>query len=328
MAIQGVNIGGWLIPEKWLTPSLFSGTNANDLYALLKSKEGRARYDKHLAQFIQEADFKWLSKRNIKWIRLPVGYWALSDEPPYPSTKQYLDWAMKMAEKYGMEVLLDLHAVKGSQNGTVHSGRIGVSNWQSNHVYQDETIDALITIAKRYRDSPVLWGIELVNEPRLGGHYFTLLKFYRRAYKELVNVMRPGTYTVFHDAFSPLLFSGAIKARSDFPVAMDTHLYLVPGMSSASLSQYLWWQRLLFGSLLWIVKRAQPVIVGEWSSVLPQKLFDSTELHKHTELLAENISSQQKLYDRALAHSYWNYKAEGEGMWNFRSLVERGNLKV
>ena len=28
--IRGVNLGGWLVLEKWMTPSLFEGLNATD----------------------------------------------------------------------------------------------------------------------------------------------------------------------------------------------------------------------------------------------------------------------------------------------------------
>lgn len=30
MMLQGVNLGGWLVLEKWMTPSLFDGTTAAD----------------------------------------------------------------------------------------------------------------------------------------------------------------------------------------------------------------------------------------------------------------------------------------------------------
>ena len=30
MMLRGVNLGGWLVLEKWMTPSLFDGTAAAD----------------------------------------------------------------------------------------------------------------------------------------------------------------------------------------------------------------------------------------------------------------------------------------------------------
>ncbi len=328
MAVQGVNIGGWLIPENWLTPSLFNDTGAEDLDTLLRTEEGKKRYQKHLETFITESDFQWLAGHGVKWIRLPIGYWALRADGIYPSTKQQIDWAMKMAEKYNIDVLLDLHAVKGSQNGTVHSGKIGKIEWQHRKEYQNETRRILVEVAKRYRDSPSFWGIELLNEPKLGNSYFTLLSFYRNAYRDLRRVLKPGTYTVFHDAFWAPLFAGSLRRKRDYPVAMDVHLYLLPAFLAQSTSRYLWWQTVAFRILLWVSSRAQPIILGEWSSVLPQKLFNQTQEQDHPALLRENITNQQKIYQSTLVQSYWNYKAEGEGMWNFRSLVERGDLML
>ena len=330
MAIQGVNLGGWFIPENWLTPGLFSGTTAVDLDTLLQTPEGKKRYDAHLDSFITEEDFKWLVDHKVNSIRLPVGYWALQADGRYSSTAAKLDWAMKMAEKYHLQILIDLHAVKGSQNGKVHSGRIGKMEWQARRSFQNQTIETLVSIAKRYNASPSFWGIELVNEPKLGHFYFTLLRFYRRAYKRLRAVLRPGVHTVFHDAFHPILFNGALWARRDHPVVLDVHWYLIAPrlFGKLSLEWYGRIQRLLFGSLLRWLQWQQPVIIGEWSSVLPQAMFNRVPTSTHYDLLARNIVSQQKIYKHATANMYWNYKAEGKGMWNFRSLVEAGVLMI
>jgi len=31
--LKGVNLGGWLVLEKWMTPKLFEGTTAEDEYS-------------------------------------------------------------------------------------------------------------------------------------------------------------------------------------------------------------------------------------------------------------------------------------------------------
>lgn len=329
-ALIGVNLGGWLIPEKWLTPGLFAGTLARDLYELSSSDDGVRRLEKHFETFITETDFQWLQRSGVELVRIPVGYWTLDGDAPYAPAVKYLDWAMETARKYDIKVLIDLHATKGSQNGEMHAGKTGVYEWQKRRDYQDETITVLRRIAERYRDNPQFWGLELVNEPKLGWHYFTLLRFYRRAYQELTLVLRPGVFTVFHDAFHPLLLTGSLRWSNQFPVLMDVHWYaLLPRiLGRLTPRQYAWVQKLWYGSLLRIISAWQPVIVGEWSSVLPQRFFDRTPKNKHYELLAANVATQQKLYHHAAAAAYWNYKAEGAGMWNFRSLVESGTIEV
>src|SRR5690606_30851437 len=92
--------------------------------------------------------------------------------------------------------------------------------------YRRETITVLKRLAERYKDSSALWGIELINEPSLGPvKYFTLLWFYRKAYTELVNILRPHTSIVFSDGFAPRLLSGAIRPARGYPPVMAVHWY-------------------------------------------------------------------------------------------------------
>lgn len=147
-----------------------------------------------------------------------------------------------------------------------------------------------------------------------------LLRFYREAYRELSTIMRPGTFTVFHDAFQPLLFAGALRGSTTHPVMIDSHLYAFP-FSTTHLDRYLKWSKIARLLLLRYLSLWQPVMVGEWSTVLPQRFFDVRPQGEHYDLLARNAAMQIDSYRHAASWVYWNYKAEGEGMWNFRSLV-------
>jgi len=326
-SFEGVNLGGWLLVERWMTPSLFKGTDALDEHSLMETSDGKSRIEKHRKSFMTEEDWKWLSKNNITHVRLPVGYWALQDDAPYTNTAKYVDWAFVMAEKYHIHILLDLHALKGSQNGTIHSGKMGQVKWRA---YEQDSLDVLRELALRYRDSPALWGLEIINEPKVIGNYISLLRYYRDAYKVLRGILKRGTYTVFQDGFVPLLFSGALWSRKDYPVIMDTHFYLaVPQLFSwMTPKQYDTLRNVLFGGALLLTAWRQPVIVGEWSSILPQPMFNRTPQDKHYAMLAATINRQRKMYRLALGRFYWNYKAEGEGMYNYRSLVETRTIKT
>ena len=326
-SFEGVNLGGWLLVERWMNPSLFDGTDAEDEYSLMKTKLGASRIEKHRKEFITEADWKWLSRHTITHVRLPIGYWALNDDTPYKNTLTYVDWAFRMAEKYDIQILLDLHALKGSQNGTMHSGKIGAVEWRR---YEQDSLDTLKQLALRYRDSPSLWGIEIINEPKVIGNYFALVRYYRDAYAMLRKVLNKGTYTVFQDGFVPLLFSGVLWARKDHPVVMDTHFYLAfpKLLSGLSPKAYDRFRRVLYGGALLLTIWRQPVIVGEWSSVLPQEMFNRVPEAEHYEMLGATIMRQRKMYGHAMGRFYWNYKAEGEGMYNYRSLVETGTINT
>jgi len=129
-AMPGVNLGGWLVLERWMTPSVFAGTDATNEYELSQTVDGQARIQQHRQTFIQEADIKWLAQAGIRLLRLPIGYWALDDQPPYLSAKPQIDWLMDMARQYDLQVLLDLHAAPGAQNTSDHSGSGNTGNVQ------------------------------------------------------------------------------------------------------------------------------------------------------------------------------------------------------
>lgn len=145
MTILGVNLGGWFIPEKWMSSSLFAGTDAQDLYQLLATPKGERRYLQHMDNWITEDDFRWMKAHGIVRVRLPIGYWALGGDDRYPDVSKYLDWSFAMAEKYQISILLDLHAARGSQNGRNHSGRIGPIDWWR---YKDQTLRDLCQLAE------------------------------------------------------------------------------------------------------------------------------------------------------------------------------------
>ena len=326
-ALRGVNLGGWLVLEKWMTPKLFEGTSTQDEYSLMQTEIGRSRIEAHRQEFITEADFKWLAANKIDIVRIPVGYWLFKADGPYTPTIQYLDWAVDMADKYKLKVLIDLHGARGSQNGNDHSGKKGRADWYARSDYRLETIDVLEKIARHYYDKPCIWGIELLNEPKTGIFQIKLRMFYRRAAKRLQAVVRPGVYVVFSDAWVPWLMSGALVGRPDYPVAMDIHWYHFAGILRRWMPFKAYFSKVgrRVGTLRRLQSR-QPVIIGEWSNVIAGENMENMSEDDKIELQRQHGKLQLEVYSYAKAWFYWTYKTEGRGIWNFRSLVEDGLL--
>lgn len=304
-----------------MTPGLFEGTDAKDEYTFMHTADATQKIDVHRKTFITEKDWQWLKANSITHVRLPVGYWVLEDDGPYVNARSYLDWAFAMGEKYDIHILLDLHGLKGSQNGMMHSGKIGRIEWKR---YEADNLKVVRELARRYGHHTALWGFEIINEPMILGNYFALLRYYRNAYRILRQELRPGVYTVFQDGFVPPLFSGALWERKHYPVVMDTHLYLLFGswLRNMQPERYDRLRGFVYGAVIRLMQLTQPVIVGEWGSVLPQAMFDKVPQKDHLPMLGETIRRQRHLYRHALATFYWNYKTEGRGMYNYRSLVE------
>ncbi|KAH7520633.1 hypothetical protein FEM48_Zijuj08G0165600 [Ziziphus jujuba var. spinosa] len=140
----------------------------------------------HWNTYITDDDFRFLSSNGINAVRIPVGWWIAKDpSPPKPyvgGSLKALDNAFTWAEKYGIKVIVDLHAVQGSQNGNAHSSsRDGYLEWGDSYI--QDTVDVIDFLAKRYGNNPSLAAIELMNEPVAPGVSLeTLKKYYQAGY--------------------------------------------------------------------------------------------------------------------------------------------------
>lgn len=327
--MRGVNLGAWLVLEKWITPSLFAGTDAKDEYTFMQTPGAKEKLERHRQSFITEADFKWLREHSINAVRIPVGYWILEDDAPFVSGIEYLDWAVLMAERYDLKVLIDLHGAPGSQNGQDHSGRIGPRGWFHDADCRERTIIALERLAARYEASGAVWGVELLNEPRPTLLNWRLRRFYQAAYRRICRIARPGTHIVFHDAFRPRMMSGAISGSGTYPVAMDVHWYQFA-------QHFQKWRRpeayfrtvMRRPRLLACLQKRQPVIVGEWSLVLTDTIMRELSSEEKETALRRNGELQLEAYASGAGWFYWTYKTERRDVWNFRALIEDGRLKL
>jgi glucan 1,3-beta-glucosidase len=115
--VRGVNLGGWLVLEPWITPSIFeqAGDSAVDEYTLtsiLGKDEALSRLSAHWNSWITEDDFRQIAAAGLNHVRIPVGYWAitpLDGEPYVQGQLSLLDQAITWASTYGIKVLIDLH---------------------------------------------------------------------------------------------------------------------------------------------------------------------------------------------------------------------------
>ncbi|MFZ1250534.1 MAG: cellulase family glycosylhydrolase [Candidatus Microsaccharimonas sp.] len=324
--LHGVNLGGWLIVEKWMTPSLFNGSDAIDEFTLSQTTAGRKAIKNHHKTFIQESDFQWLKDNGIDIIRVPVGYWLFESEDNLIPHVHYVDWVMNMAEKYNIEVLIDLHGLKGSQNGRDHSGKSGVAEWFKVEAYRTQSIDVLEKIAYRYATHPKFWGLQIINEPFPKLFNLKLRAYYKNAADRLSGILKH-TRIVFSDSFTPRLMSGVLPHINGKPAVMDIHVYqpFRPWIKFVPLDfffDWLNWQKKLHQRLM----KKQSVIIGEWSGVIRHEDLMKVPEHKRDSLTKDYITQQLAVYSASDAWFYWSYKTEGPGTWNYRSLVENGMI--
>ena len=297
--IRGVNLGNWLVLEKWMTWELFSGVDADDeTYLCQKLGHDRAaeRLKVHRDEFISEMDFEEIACKGFNAVRIPVPFFLFEDVGPYIHCYEYLDKAFDWAETYGLRILVDLHTVPGGHNGTDNSGICGIKTWSTRKEYVDYTVKTLGKIAERYGTREAMWGICPMNEPMCvdtpTGSFMTienfsafyhaadpelarqnanytlafLQQFYRDAYAAIREHMGPEKYVVFCDTFERDIWDDFLK---DFEgVILDTHNYLMtPDMTLFQERNRDVYREYLhgLGEQVNATARRIPLIVGEWN---------------------------------------------------------------
>ncbi|KAH3680613.1 hypothetical protein WICMUC_000233 [Wickerhamomyces mucosus] len=249
--IRGVNLGGWLVIEPFITPSLFEAFGSDESkipvdeyhYTQYLGKElAFDRLNQHWSSWITEDDFKSIAGTGLNFVRIPVGYWAfaLKDDDPYVQGQlPYLDQAVEWARDAGLKVWIDLHGAPGSQNGFDNSGL------RDSYKFQEPdnlelTYKVLDSFFSRYSDSKyddVIIGLEVLNEP-LGPvlNLDELNEFWAKGYEILRKYTSSQNY-IIHDGFTAAgYFDGKFLLPDYYQVVIDHHHYQVFSTSELQLS--------------------------------------------------------------------------------------------
>ena len=364
MYVKGVNLGNWLVLEKWMSPALFEGTTAEDEYYLprqLSKEVYEARIKIHRAEYITERDFTRIKSMGMDAVRIPVPYFIFGDREPFIGCVEELDKAFCWAEKYGLQILIDLHTAPDSQNGFDNGGISGVCKWSQEPDEVEFELSVLERLAKRYGTRPGLWGIEILNEPILEDMWTTMdvanrykpadpekargsrpntmefiRSFYLEAYDRLRKYMPDEKYVVIHDAFELKAWKEFMREDKYKNVVLDTHQYLMVAEALGCEQTVESYTAYIRGTLAKDIEEMQqyfPVICGEWC------LFNSLACGCDTKggqsvlngvegAPAEVVSPEEKkrIYS-ALAKEQLDAWKKGSGYfyWSYKLLVDTVN---
>ena len=364
MYIKGVNLGNWLVLEKWMSPSLVAGTTAEDEYYLptqLSREEYQARIQTHRAEYITERDFVRIKAMGLNAVRIPVPYFIFGDREPFIGCIAELDKAFNWAEKYGLKILIDLHTAPDSQNGFDNGGISGVCKWSQEPEEVEFELTVLERLAKRYGEREGLWGIEILNEPiteelweqmdvqkryppvdpeKAKGTKANTLAFIRQFYMDAYDRMRKylpvDKCVVFHDAFLLKAWKDFMREDKYQNVVLDTHQYLMMAEMfncEQSVEGYVQFIKEHYEADIKEMQEYFPVICGEWC------LFNSLATGHDTkggqtvlngvEGKSEEVMSMEekrKIY-KALADAQLKAWSAGSGYfyWNYKLLTDTTN---
>jgi glucan 1,3-beta-glucosidase len=328
--IRGVNLGAWLVLERWMTPDTYRGTDAPDEYTLclMLGDQAKGRLNDHRDTFMTADDFRWIKNCGLNAVRLPVGYWALEAPKPYVECSSYIDFALEQCQQNDLKLLLDLHGAPGSQNGWDHSGRSGAINWPKDPKNVQETIRVLESFAQKYGKHPALYGIEMLNEPRPEVSLDILQQFYQDGYTQMRKHLNPDVAVVIHDSFRPLSWENFMQQPAYSNVILDTHLYQCFDEAAKSRSGL---QQLAFAlnrknALDKMQTQELPAIVGEWSLSLPHRAMSGLSPLQMESVTRGYADAQLLNYEGTRGWFFWSYKLEQPSEWHFRHCVDRGWL--
>jgi glucan 1,3-beta-glucosidase len=328
--LRGVNLGGWLVLEKWMVPTVYRGSDASDEYGLCLAlgDRAKARLDGHRETFITAEDFHWIKNCGLNAVRLPVGYWALEAPKPFVESSRFIDFAFDQAQRNGLKLILDLHGAPGSQNGWDHSGRGGEIGWDKNPDNIEETLRILETFAQKYGKHPALFGIELLNEPSTQIPIEILKDFYQDAYVRIRKQVGPEVAIIFHDSFRAMEWKNFMQAPEYSNVLIDTHLYQT--FSDEDRERTAQEQVVVALNRKKILDQMQreelPTFVGEWSLALPNHSLQGLSTFQGDLVNGAYADAQLLSFESSNGWFFWSYKLESDSVWNFRYCVERGWL--
>ena len=295
MYIKGVNLGNWLVLEKWMSPALFEGTTAEDEYYLprqLSKEVYEARIKVHRAEYISERDFVAIKAMGMEAVRIPVPYFIFGDREPFIGCVEEVDKAFNWAEKYGLQILIDLHTAPEGQNGFDNGGICGVCKWSKSPEEVEFVLTVLERLAKRYGKRKGLWGIEVLNEPITesvwelfdvpnrypavdkemaagsGPNTLAFLRtFYQEAYDRIRKYMPKEKYVVIHDGFVLTAWKDFMREEKYVNVVLDTHQYLMMAEAAGceqTIEGYTCFVKEHYEKEIEEMEQYFPVICGEW----------------------------------------------------------------
>ena len=296
-------------------------------------------------------------------VRILVPYFIFGDREPFIGCIEEPDKAFNWAEKYGLQILIDLHTAPDSQNGFDNGGISGVCKWSQEPDEVEFELTVLERLAERYGTRKGLWGIEILNEPILEDMWESMKDterypavdpekakgtklntmefirgFYLEAYDRIRKHMSEDKYVVFHDAFCLKAWKDFMREEKYKNVVLDTHQYLMMAEMMGCEQTVEGYEKYVKEHFMKEIEEMQqyfPLICGEWC------LFNSlacgwdkkggqTVLNGLEGASVESYSPEQKkeIYQAVarMQKAAWE-KGSGYFYWSYKLLTDTVNTE-
>ncbi|MFH0887293.1 MAG: cellulase family glycosylhydrolase [bacterium] len=301
--LRGINLGGWLMMEGYI----LGGENIPESQfkaSLLKEvgPELTAEFIHEFRQrFITESDIKKIKELGFNCIRLPFHYKLLEQDPQLA----YLNSIVNIMAKYGLYVILDMHALPGAQGPEWHADSSGKALFWGNQLYQEKFIQLWHQLSDTFKDNHNIAAYDLMNEP-----VTTDSSLLHDIYSKAIDVIRQNKdqHIIFIEGNNWARDAEPIKDLLHDNVALSIHWYdpleftfnRDPATKYPGKVNGFYWDR--SASYKKIKKYAEykcPILVGEFG-------FASAKNEDGLTWLRDILS----IFDKLDYHwTYWTYKA-------------------
>lgn len=172
VSLRGVNLGGWLLIETWMTPADTSGLPDN--FSIIQTLDNRfgvateqSLIKTYQQSWITTADLDNIRAEGMNVIRVPV-WWAnfetLSGQWRSDAFDM-LDWVVSQAAARGIYTIIDMHGVVGAQSTSQDTGQQNLNAYWTSSADQTATNQIMMKIAAHYNGNPNVAAYDLMNEP-------------------------------------------------------------------------------------------------------------------------------------------------------------------
>jgi aryl-phospho-beta-D-glucosidase BglC (GH1 family) len=286
--LRGFNIGGWLNMEDFIAGYVGAEHNLRATMGRILGVEKAALFfERYLEYFFSESDVAYMASLGANVLRIPLNYrYFESDDNPFVYHEEgfhRLDQAVAWCAKYGIYVILDLHAAQGWQNPDWHSDNAHVQILLYNHKHFQERATALWKeIARRYAENPVLAGYGLMNEPCTRLEYerynpsFYDWEGLNKVHRMMAEAIRQedADHILFVEGDNFATEYDGLDILFDSNIVIETHNYEAPTISPGAYPGVigeLYWNRDIIAAALGAhsgvrvaLKHHKPVFVGEF----------------------------------------------------------------
>lgn len=172
--LRGVSLGNWMLPEGYMWKFGGQGDRPRKIEKIVADLAG-PEYAKHFwteyrNNYITEADIKRIAELGYNSVRPALDarmFLTEGDNPVYVDEGfEVLDNLVKWSKKYGIYVIIDMHAAPGGQTGqNIDDSANDQPELFMDKKYQDRLSGLWVKIADRYKNEPTVAGYDLLNEP-------------------------------------------------------------------------------------------------------------------------------------------------------------------